>query len=455
MEQVSTAPVPDRLIASLRQNPLFDALSDEKLGQIAAIVREATVEQVTGLLRKIPLFAGLRDEDLRGIQEISTSKLVEKGETLFQEGEPGEAFYVVLRGAVELTKRTPAAAEERLAVRRSGEAFGEMALLTDKARSASARASERTHLLAVSRKAFYALLGGDTLAVRLLQGLAKALWAMDVRFAAKQREDKSAEVLVSEISRLIQRGLLPGTVPQVAGYEIAAGTSVLENGRGSAVWQWFQLGDGRPVLAALDAKGEGLPAAHHLSIAQVLLREVGRQENDLAQLLRRVNRALTANSRQGFTRCVQCGVLALGDGQIEWASAGRPAAVLRRRNGELEELPGTNAPLGAAEDAAYAVHRLVLEPGEVALVLSDVPEAVVREARSAVAAGGQEDASRMASRIRDAVENVVRRLSDGQDAATIVVRRLPQSTSEAGVTMAADATPVVPVGELPELLQLS
>ncbi|MBI4519600.1 MAG: cyclic nucleotide-binding domain-containing protein [Gemmatimonadetes bacterium] len=175
---------PDALVASLRQHPAMSGLAEETLQIIAEIIRSDPATQVTALLRRVPLFESLRDEDLQGIQQIATHQQYAAGTRLFAEGESGDTFYVVLHGAVELTKRTPSGQEERLAVRRDGEAFGEMALLTDKPRSASARAVEPTQVLTVSREAFFQLLGGDSPALRLLQGMAKALWALDVRFAA-------------------------------------------------------------------------------------------------------------------------------------------------------------------------------------------------------------------------------------------------------------------------------
>lgn len=450
MEQAQ--PAPDRIIAALRENPLFDALSDEKLAQIAEMIRAATQEQVAALLGRVPLFQGLRDEDLQRVQQIAASKLLEPDEVLFQEGDPGDAFYVVLRGAVDLVKRAPAGKEERLATRRSGEAFGEMSLLNEKPRSASARAVEKSHLLMVSRDAFRQLLGGDTLAVRLLQGLANALWAMDVRFAARQREQKPADAVLTEISRVIQRGILPRTVPRVPGYEIAARTNVRENGKGSTVWHWFQLADGRPVLVSLDVKGEGLPAAHYLSMAQLLLREIGRQENEVGKVLQRANTTLATTYLGDLSQCIQCGLLALGDSHVDWVSAGRPAGALLRATGRLDELPTGSAALGLQQGAEYVGHRIALEPGEVVLVHSDLPEEVVRDVRSVVASAREENGSGMASQLGEAIEKAVGRLADGHDMTTIVVRRVPAVRAEAD-RAAAEVSAAAP-DNLPEFLKL-
>ena len=111
---------------------------------------------------------------------------VEGGEYVFEEGERGDHFYVIVHGGIELRKAT-GEGFKKLAVLRAGQAFGEMALLNQTPRSASALAVDDTYLLSVSRAAFSRMLGGDTLSVRLLKNLSKALWATSVRLASQQR----------------------------------------------------------------------------------------------------------------------------------------------------------------------------------------------------------------------------------------------------------------------------
>jgi len=130
---------------------------------------------VVGLLEKVELFEGLPDDDLKRIAAIVRGTSVAAGEVLFEEGEPGDAFYIVFDGAMEITKARPDGSQDRLAVRRRGEAFGEMALLNDAPRSATARAVEDTRLIAVDREDFQLLLGGDSLALRMMRVLSKAL----------------------------------------------------------------------------------------------------------------------------------------------------------------------------------------------------------------------------------------------------------------------------------------
>ena len=74
-----------------------------------------------------------------------------------------------------------------------------------------------------------------------------------------QIEDKNPSV--EEISRTIQRGLLPTEAPRIQGFDIAAGTSLVEDGPGRTLWDFFTLKGGRTGLVNLNVQGSGLPPA--------------------------------------------------------------------------------------------------------------------------------------------------------------------------------------------------
>jgi diguanylate cyclase (GGDEF)-like protein len=76
---------------------------------------------------------------------------------LFAEGDPGDSLFIILSGAVRIYK-TAGTHVRTLSVRRNGEFLGEMALLEDKPRSASAITTQRTHLFRLSRECFLTLI---------------------------------------------------------------------------------------------------------------------------------------------------------------------------------------------------------------------------------------------------------------------------------------------------------
>jgi signal transduction histidine kinase len=108
-------------------------------------------------LRRVPLFAGLAEEDLEQLYRMAETVSLDAGELVFEEGNPGDALYVVLDGELEVSKRQ-GGQDVVLAVRGVGDFIGEMSLLEQAPRSASVRTLRETRLLMISQAAFDTLL---------------------------------------------------------------------------------------------------------------------------------------------------------------------------------------------------------------------------------------------------------------------------------------------------------
>lgn len=112
-----------------------------------------TLERIL-LLKRVSLFSGLHIHELRLIAEIVEETDAEEGEVLFNQGEPGDSMYVIIAGRVQivLADGTP------IKVLSTFEAFGEMSLLDEEPRSATAKSAEPGKLLRIEREKFLALL---------------------------------------------------------------------------------------------------------------------------------------------------------------------------------------------------------------------------------------------------------------------------------------------------------
>lgn len=99
------------------------------------------------------------------------------GTVLFREGDPGTEMYVIHAGRVELTRgRGPR--ETVLAVLPAGEFFGEMAIVTNRPRTATATVIEDSRLLVLDAHTFETMVRGNTeIALRIIQKLAARLEA--------------------------------------------------------------------------------------------------------------------------------------------------------------------------------------------------------------------------------------------------------------------------------------
>lgn len=89
-------------------------------------------------LRRIPFFSDLPDTELRAISERLRHERYLKGQTVFSEGEEGDALYLIESGQVQVVTGPPLD-EKILAYLGPGNFFGEMALLLEKPRSATVR----------------------------------------------------------------------------------------------------------------------------------------------------------------------------------------------------------------------------------------------------------------------------------------------------------------------------
>jgi len=405
---------------------------DHQPGLVAPSVPPATLtrEQISVRLREVALFQGLGELDLGEILRISEGVHVDRGEYVFAEGEQGDHFYIIVHGSVELKKST-GDGSRRLAVLRAGQAFGEMALLNQTPRSASACAVEDLYLLSVSRVAFGRMLGGDTLSVRLLKNLSKALWATSVRLAAQQvrpsTDNDTGHETLAEFNRLLRARLLPRVTPRVSGYDISATTLAPRQGSGSTGWDWFVLADGRPAFAVAKAARDDLFSAQRLGAVRMLLRSAAAEPHaTLGAMLSKVNRGLKAGWIEGLSGPVMVGVVALADGAAEWVEAGPMSGVIVRARGTAEDLGAHAPPVGEDPERTYESTMIVLGPGDRIAALTDAHSDTVRRVASVLI-----DDHR--SNSRDALSNVFEKLGadtsgseTGSDvSATIITRTAP------------------------------
>jgi len=127
-------------------------------------------------LKEIPIFAEIADTDLSHIAEIIQQRNYPEGAVIIEELTDAERFFIIYQGKIEITKKLEDGEELVLAVQSDGDFFGEMALLDERPRSASARALEPTTVLEISRANFETLLfKAPMLAFRIMKELSTRL----------------------------------------------------------------------------------------------------------------------------------------------------------------------------------------------------------------------------------------------------------------------------------------
>ena len=119
------------------------------------------------------------------------------GEVLFREGEHGEEMYVIQTGVVQILKHV-GAQDRPLATLGRGEFVGEMALLNDKPRTATAMVLEDAQCLVIDKATLEHMIAHSTeIAMRLVKKLARRLDSADEMIQILLNPDPKARVLLS------------------------------------------------------------------------------------------------------------------------------------------------------------------------------------------------------------------------------------------------------------------
>jgi CRP-like cAMP-binding protein len=100
-------------------------------------------------LKNIPLFAKLGKRELREIEHLIHRRQYRSQEVIFWQNEPGVGMYIVQSGDVGIYSDYNSPEQKQLALLGQGDFFGEMALLEDNNRSATAVALSEAHLIGV------------------------------------------------------------------------------------------------------------------------------------------------------------------------------------------------------------------------------------------------------------------------------------------------------------------
>lgn len=121
-------------------------------------------------------FDRLKEKELQSLFDSGQIKEYSPEEVIFNEGDPGDYFCIILTGSIRISTVIPEVGEESLSILYEGDFFGEMALIDEAPRVAAAISHAPSRLLIVSQKEFNRLVDqNNPAAYWILWGLAKKL----------------------------------------------------------------------------------------------------------------------------------------------------------------------------------------------------------------------------------------------------------------------------------------
>ena len=190
----------------------------------------------------------------------------------------------------------------------------------------------------------------------------------------QQQEAQERERIEQElrVARLIQQTLLPKTLPELPGYDVAAYYQPARE-VGGDFYDFLDLEDGRMGFVVGDVTDKGVPAALVMATTRTMLRAAAQRLDTPGEVLKRVNDVLVQEIPPNmFVTCLYA-ILERESGRLIYANAGHDLPYRRRagRSEGAEELRARGMPLGLMPGMGYEEKEILLEKGESILFYSD------------------------------------------------------------------------------------
>jgi len=161
-----------------------------------------------------------------------------------------------------------------------------------------------------------------------------------------------------EVARSIQQSLLPRTMPQIEGFEIAGWNQPADQ-TGGDYYDWQLLADGKVVVALADVTGHGIGPALLAAVCRAYARANFRAGNGLFDAMEQINAALADDIGEGRFVTFVAAVCAPGCPRVELLSAGHgPLFLYVLKQDSFKEMGAQGLPLGI-------VAKLVSEPPQI------------------------------------------------------------------------------------------
>ena len=134
-----------------------------------------SIKEEVEVLRNIPLFAKLEPAKLKLLAFTSERLTYEGGQPLFQQGDMGDAAYIVMEGAADVLINTPKG-QVKVATLGKHQIIGEIAILCDVPRTATVTANQHTVALKINKETFFRLVAEfPQMSVEIMRELARRL----------------------------------------------------------------------------------------------------------------------------------------------------------------------------------------------------------------------------------------------------------------------------------------
>jgi len=349
-----------------------------------------TVDKIE-TLRKCLFLVGLKEHVLSELAARAETLRVASGETIITRGEHGSTMYFIISGRARVHD-----GEVTWAHINKGEVFGEMAVLDSEVRSATVTTESDSLLLSIGRDVFFDALASDPDAFK---AVLRAVLQRE-REIVHEIKNRSTKLLSyqkeMEIGRRIQADFLPGSIPVIDNWEVAAWFEAAREVAGD-FYDIFRLKTSPHVAIVIgDVCDKGVGAALFMTLFRSLIRasslygytdptlvestlaETGSQNTGGAPADVLLNSILTTNRYIATTHAgssmfasVFFGLLNPENGELIYVNAGHEAPMIFRKNGETEILDITGGVMGLFPAASFTIKSVSLNEGDLIFTYTD------------------------------------------------------------------------------------
>lgn len=133
---------------NLTEKSRFDTLWSNIFSSLGLQKTESRIN----ILKGIPIFNELTNREMKLISKLFYERHYNEGEAVFEIGQPGAAMFIIEQGEVQIVRYNKFGEEIVLAELGNGEFFGELAMLDNSPRSATAKTSRSSSMMAIFRE---------------------------------------------------------------------------------------------------------------------------------------------------------------------------------------------------------------------------------------------------------------------------------------------------------------
>lgn len=357
---------------------------------------------------------------------VEEFKSYSAGQIIFEEGQFGDEMFVVMDGEVLISVEG-----KPIDTLGADSIFGEMALVDDRPRSATATAVVDSKLLLVDQGQFLKLIQeSPDFAIETMSVMSRRMRSFIEDEVQRQRLEEELE-----IGRRIQLSLLPERCPTIPGWDVAA---IYRSARqvGGDLYDFISVpGDSQRIhFVIADVTGKGVPAALFMASARMAVRAESLSGRGPAATLQQVNRLLSHDQRSPLFLGAIFATLAAPNGKLTYANGGleRPLWI-RQESGEIVTLSAKGMLLGAFEEIPLEEQELEIATGDCLVFFTDgLTEARNEEGHffgderllEAVASRTWDGADQLLQAIVGAVDEFTGPTPASDDLTLVVIRRM-------------------------------